>query len=443
MLLGDAEAVLRRGVDKLRGGSALDRLVVGWLLPELCGAEAKSVAQATVAQWREMKQGGSPRSYQTVAALALASTLNTADAESTTAFHEGLDWVLGTTTEVDGTAVGLAADPPAVLAVVSALRRAPDSSREGAMRAWLGSVLDKFGGRLGLWERAQLQVASQLLGEQRPQPPELADACCVTRVAVAPATEVVTANDGRAIWSAVLEHHAQVDAIGAAFLLAALSRAKASVVRSIRTDVMTIDDVLALLRNSTRSLRDWTWEKKPRTKTGTARQWHIDNEYHVQDFLWVVLAPLFIDLESEGYSKKLGFVQPRADLTIPSLKLIIEAKFAYASDSLKKIQRELSEDAAAYFPRGSPFERMIAFVWDDAARTEEHATLIQGLEQLERIAGVVVVSRPAKMRLPAKAASKDPKSSATPDSTSHAQDADAPADAASGEAVDEPGPGAA
>lgn len=399
ILLGDAEAVLRREADKLRGGSALDRLLVGWLLPEVCGAEANSVAQAAVAQWRETKQGGAPRSYQAVGALALATALNTADSERTTAFNEGFDWALGTATEVDGTAVGLAADPPAVLAVVSALLRTADTGRQAAMRSWLASVLDKFGNRLGLWERAQLHVASQLLGEQRPQPPELSEACRVTKVAVAPTIEDVTASDGRVIIATVLEHHARVDAIGATFLLASLSRAKASVVRSIRTDVMTVADVLALLRNVTRSLRDWTWEDKPRTKTGMPRQWHVDNEYHVQDLLWVVLAPLFSDLESEGYSKKLGFVQPRADLTIPSLKLIIEAKFAYTTDSLKKIQRELSEDAAAYFPQGGSFERMIAFVWDDAARTEEHATLIQGLEQLDRIAGVVVVSRPAKMRL--------------------------------------------
>lgn len=402
MLLGDAEAVLRREADKLRGGSALDRLLIGWLLPEQYAAEAKSVAHAAVVQWRDTKQGGGPRSYQAVGALALATVLNAADSERQAAFKEGIDWALGTSTEVDGTPVGLAADPPAVVAVVAAIRRTGDTARQATMCSWLGTVLDKFGGRLGLWERAQLHVASQLLGVQRHQPIELAEACCVTRVAVASADEVVTASDGRAIRSAVLEHHAKVDAIGAAFLLASLSRAKASVVRSIRTDEMTVDDVFTLLRNVTRSLRDWTWEENPRTKTGTPRQWHVDNEYHVQDLLWVVLAPLFGDLESEGYSKKLGFVQPRADLTIPSLKLIIEAKFAYASDSLKKIQRELSEDAAAYFPQGGSFERLIAFVWDDAARTEEHATLIQGLQQLERIAGVVVVSRPAKMRLSAK-----------------------------------------
>jgi hypothetical protein len=410
VLLGDAEAILRREADKLRGGSTLDRLLVAWLLPEVCGAEAKSGAQVAVAQWRETKQGGAPRSYQAVTALALACAMNAADDERLAAFNEGLDWVLGTTTEVDGTAVGLAADPPAVLAVVSALLRMADTGRQAVLRSWLTSVLDKFGRRLGLWERAQLHVAAQLLGEPRPEPPELSDACCVTRIAVAPVTETITANDGRTITAAVLEHHARVDAIGAAFLLAALSHAKASVVRSIRTDVITVDDVVAVLRNVRRSLRDWTWEETPRTKTGTPRQWHIDNEYHVQDLLWVVLAPLFDDLESEGYSKKLGFVQPRADLTIPSLKLIIEAKFAYPSDSLKKIQREISEDAAAYFPQGGPFERMIAFVWDDAARTEEHATLIQGLERLDRIAGVVVVSRPAKMRAAAKPNTKGKKS---------------------------------
>src|SRR5574340_483186 len=85
MLLGDAEAILRREADKLRGGSALDRLLVGWLLPEQCGAEAKSIAQAAVAQWREIKQEGAPRSYQAVGALALASAMNVAASECTSA----------------------------------------------------------------------------------------------------------------------------------------------------------------------------------------------------------------------------------------------------------------------------------------------------------------------------------------------------------------------
>ncbi|WP_437761217.1 hypothetical protein WMF27_05960 [Sorangium sp. So ce281] len=403
-LLGDAEVVLRRESEKLRGGSCLDRLLASWLLPDTYGGEANAVAFAAVSHWRETKQGGGPRSYQSVGALALATRLNVEDSERRTAFNEGLDWALGTSPEVDGAPVGLAADPAAVLAVVSALLRTGDQARQGAVRSWLSSVLDKFGDRLGLWERAQLHIASQLLGEHRNQPSELDDACCVTRVAVAPPGKAVAASDARIIVGAVLDHYAQVDAIGAALLLASLARTKATVVRSIRTDAMTVDDVLAVLRNIPRSLRDWTWEEKARTKTGTPRQWHVDHEYHVQDLLWVVLAPLFVDIESEGYSKKVGFTQPRADLVIPSLELIIEAKFARASDSLKEIQRQLAQDAAMYFPHGSPYDRMIAFVWDDAARTEEHATLIQGLEKLNHVAGVVVVSRPAKMRQAAGAA---------------------------------------
>ena len=398
LLLGGAEAVLRREVDKLRGGSPLDRLLVGWLLPELCGAQAKSIAQAGVAQGPEMRQGGAPRSYQAVAELALANSLSTPDAERTTAFNEGLDWALGTATELDGAAVGLAADPPAILAVVSALLRTADTGRQASVRTWLALVLAKFDKRLGRWERAQLHVASEFLGERRPEPSELSELCCVTRVAVAPTNEVVTASDIRAITTAVLEYHAQVDPIASAFLLAALSRVKARIVRSIRTDLMTVDDVLALLRNLMRSLRDWTWEEKPRTRTSQARQWHIDHEYHVQNLLWVVLAPLFPDLESEGYSTKVGFTQPRADLVIPSLKLIIEAKFARVTDNLKDIQRQVAQDAAMYFPQGGQYDRMIAFVWDEAARTEEHATLVHGLEKLERVAGVVVVNRPSKMQ---------------------------------------------
>jgi hypothetical protein len=405
ILLGDAEAFLRREVERLRGGSVLDRLIAGWLLPESYGTEASALALSTLTQWRETKQGGAPRTYQQVAALALATTLNIYDTERRVAFYEGLDWVLKTSVEVDGTCVGLAADPAAILAVTTALVRTGDIARQQSTRTWLASVIDRFGTRLGIWERAQLHVALQQLGEQHQQAPEIHDACCVTRVAVASLGEPVVPTDSRTVVATVLDHYSQVDAIGAGLLLAALRRTKANVVRSIRTEAMTYDDVLALLHGVPRSLRDWTWEEKARTKMSQPRQWHVDHEYHVQNLLWTVLAPLFPDLESEGYSKKVGFVQPRADLVIPSLKLIIEAKFARASDRLKEIQRQLAQDAAMYFPQGSPCERMIAFVWDDASRTEEHATLVQGLEQLDHVAGVVVVSRPAKMRLPVGASS--------------------------------------
>jgi hypothetical protein len=57
------------------------------------------------------------------------------------------------------------------------------------------------------------------------------------------------------------------------------------------------------------------------------RQWHVDHEYHVQNMLWFLLAPIFPDLDDEQYLTKIGQKNPRADLYLPSMKLIVEAKF--------------------------------------------------------------------------------------------------------------------
>ena len=83
-----------------------------------------------------------------------------------------------------------------------------------------------------------------------------------------------------------------------------------------------------------RRLRKWTWETEPRTTNGTARQWHIDHEYHVQNLLWVLLAPIFPDLDDEQYLTKIGQKNPRADLYIPSMRIIVEVKFLRSGDRI-------------------------------------------------------------------------------------------------------------
>jgi hypothetical protein len=70
------------------------------------------------------------------------------------------------------------------------------------------------------------------------------------------------------------------------------------------------------------------WEFKRRTPCSAVARWTVDNEYHVQDMLWVVLAPQFPDLDDEEWLKSLGHHHPRADLAIPSHRVIIEVKFA-------------------------------------------------------------------------------------------------------------------
>ncbi len=167
---------------------------------------------------------------------------------------------------------------------------------------------------------------------------------------------------------------------------------------TLRTGANSIEDVATVLRGAARSMRRWVWESKPRTPRSAVTRWGIENEYHVQDFLWVILAPIFPDLDDEEWLKSLGQHHPRADLAIPSLKVIIEVKFARKEGkSFSDLIQEVAADASTYLQEGSGYERVIAFIWDDAARTEEHAELSQGLLRIRGVADAVVLSRPSKM----------------------------------------------
>jgi hypothetical protein len=90
---------------------------------------------------------------------------------------------------------------------------------------------------------------------------------------------------------------------------------------------VSIDNVARMLEGAARSMRRWPWENAPRTLNAVAARWDIENEYHVQDMLWIILAPVFPDLDDEEWLKSLGQHHPRADLAIPSLELIVEVKF--------------------------------------------------------------------------------------------------------------------
>jgi hypothetical protein len=157
------------------------------------------------------------------------------------------------------------------------------------------------------------------------------------------------------------------------------------------------DDVLRVLNGVVRSFREWTWEEhSPTPKSADPVRWHIENEYHVQNMLWAVLAPLFPDLEKEGYTTPVGHKNPRMDLSIPSLKLVVEVKFMRPGKNFADTLEELAADNSLYDtdPR---WEVLIPFVWDDGRRTEQHATLVEGLLRMPMVHGAVVMPRPGKM----------------------------------------------
>ena len=141
----------------------------------------------------------------------------------------------------------------------------------------------------------------------------------------------------------------------------------------------------------------WAWEEKGRTRGREARKWHVDNEYHVQNLLYLVLAPIFPDLKDEEYFPSIGQKQPRTDLYIPSMKLIVEAKFLRRNDKVTKVIDEVGSDASLHLKDGSGYAGIIAFVWDDARGNEEHALLRDGLREIRGVLEAVVVSRPGRM----------------------------------------------
>lgn len=156
------------------------------------------------------------------------------------------------------------------------------------------------------------------------------------------------------------------------------------------------DDVVRVLQGVVRSMRLWTWEDKPRTPNSPTVRWDIENEYHVQNLLWAAMAPLFPDLDAEVYTTPVGQKNPRMDLTLPSMGLVVEVKFLRPGASFAKIVEEVAADASLY--KADPrWQVLIPFLWDDSGRTEEHAKLIDGLRKLDMVHDAVVMPRPGRM----------------------------------------------
>lgn len=119
-----------------------------------------------------------------------------------------------------------------------------------------------------------------------------------------------------------------------------------------------------------------------------------EDEYHVQSLLWMLLSPIFPDLDDEQYLAKIGQKNPRADFYIPSMKLIVEAKCLRPADRLQKVIDEIASDLSLYRSMGNDCGGVIAFIWDAGARTNEHDYLRQGLRKMPGLVDAVVVSRP-------------------------------------------------
>ncbi len=162
-----------------------------------------------------------------------------------------------------------------------------------------------------------------------------------------------------------------------------------------------VDQVVKLLENIPNALRRWVWEDRAKTSTGTPQKWDIQNEYHVQSLLSLVLTPIFPDIETEFYLENAGPVNPRADIGLPSLNLIVEVKFLRHTVSFSKMLEEIAADATLYFKKDGVFKKkyskLLVFLWDNSNRSHEHGTFKNGVKGFNNVLDVVVISRPSIM----------------------------------------------
>lgn len=165
----------------------------------------------------------------------------------------------------------------------------------------------------------------------------------------------------------------------------------------IRFGKTQIEDISELLKNVEPALKRWPFEEKAKTKNSTIQKWDIQNEYHVQSFLWALLRPIFSDLQDEEYLKSVGYKHPRVDLAIESLKLVIEVKYLRESNqsALAGLIEEIAADASLYLSlNNESFDKIIVFVWDNTGSVQHHNSLIKGMKQIRGIVDAVIVTRP-------------------------------------------------
>lgn len=374
---------------KLKNGLAVPVHVAafcGWMTNDQ-DTTAHSIADA-------VGFGGQARHPEHIAALGFGAAAKLLTAEQIELLRDELQHLGGRAFFISGRPLRFEVDGIALLGV--ALGAA--SSANETVKKWCSQLLHRSATELASdqWQIGLVQLALLALDEEH-QPMMPAD---LTTAAAAKGLGAATRDEREQAWklSVSLSLHddgAARDAVRLAVFEHELARlGQVTLARPTRTDL------IGLLNGVSRGMKRWTFEQTRRTPQSEIAQWNMENEYHVQNLLWAVLAPVFPDLEDEENLPSLGHKKPRADLGVPSLRTIVEVKFLRerGQRALAKITEEIAADVSLYLSRTDLYDTIVAFVWDDAAQTEQHHELKTGLEALKGVSAAIILSRPSHMR---------------------------------------------
>lgn len=339
---------------------------------------------------RALEFDGQARHPEHIAALGFGAASGILDVEQSTLLSEEIRHLSGRNFFSPGRPWRIEADGVGLLGISLGANTGQTSG------AWLSELLKKASSTTDPWQEGLIRAARVVSGERDVTitPPELL-------VALSQKLGWTAQDDDlNAAWqsTALMRPHDDGIARDAArlavfdFVLARLAHASVG--------AAGCDDLKMILSNAGRALKLWRYEESPRTSKSAPARWDIENEYHVQSFLWTILAPVFADLEDEENLPSVGHKHPRADLGIASLRTIVEVKFlrTVGQAALAKITEEVAADSSLYLSTDSGYDNIMAVVWDDRAQTEQHHELKTGLESIRGVSCAVIIPRPLKMK---------------------------------------------
>lgn len=397
IVLDDIRKSLVNTIESSRHESLLNESVSAWLLSGESVTNVSSLLQRVI---------DSTRTPSESAALGLLANTQTLNETERSVLNDNLKNLLSRDPVVAGTPMPYCLDGLSIGGILLGAKSLQEQALNSQVEGWLESCrnVTSNGRGLGDWQESLLKCIANDSGYSWPTVGPLAQENSVATVAMRSVgigktddldcIELAEQNALNRIRSSRID---ELDWGEAVLQLAALNWIRRSRPIADLRNVSAVE-LCELLRRASDALQFWTWENKPRTKTAEIRKWHIDHEYQVQNFLWAILAPIFPDLIQEEYLVKLGTKQPRADLGIPSLRVIVEAKFWYTKHKSKKMIEEIAQDTGLYLVPESRYSSIVPFIWDEGRRTEEHKGLVTALKKMDGISDAIIISKPGHMK---------------------------------------------
>ncbi|MDE3100246.1 MAG: hypothetical protein KGJ88_12315 [Verrucomicrobiota bacterium] len=397
MLITDAREALLKTALTEAAQNPLATAFLGWLLrsKDLMSAMQQAAGRAATAK-------GAERNSRNVAVLGFGCAVESFKSRFAAEFRAQLEWLMGRPNfATGGEPCGVVADPLNFAGVVAGAENILANEDRKRFQQWAAAVW-KDGNSLiqsADWRRGLLNTLGRRIPTPKPTGDDRNEPLWFAAALHHRGWGTPTEKSVSVVLKSALDQASLVtDGFEAGLRLAAIDWA---VGRAMDFDIaaLTITDVATVLHRVPTAFQRWTWEDKPRTaKQGAQpRRWHIENEYHYQSLLYAVLKPLIPALEEEQYLPPTGTYQPRADLCVLALQLVVEVKFWYRNKSVKELTEEIAADLTLYLRKDSPYRAVIAAIWDDGARTEEQAELMRGLKGLGGLFDVVIVNRPSCM----------------------------------------------